>query len=87
MADKQGILSCRRYLSKVRNICEDYLESHSPEGDGVCEGTRRLSKGRRACIWCPPAEICYSPVPLFELVQRLDVGGDELLCVLTQHDY
>jgi hypothetical protein len=25
--------------------------------------------------------------PLFELVQRSDVGGDELLCVLIQHDY
>ena len=23
----------------------------------------------------------------FDLVQRSDVGGDELLCVLTQHDY
>jgi hypothetical protein len=22
-----------------------------------------LPKGRRACIWCPPAEICCSPVP------------------------
>jgi hypothetical protein len=71
----------------VGNICEDYLESHPPEGDGVCEGTRRLLKGRRACIWCPPAEICCSPVPFFELVQRSDVGDDELLCVLTQHDY
>jgi hypothetical protein len=45
------------------------------------------AQGRRACIWCPPAEIYCSPVPLFELIQRSDVGGDELLCVLTQHDY
>jgi hypothetical protein len=29
----------------------------------------------------------FFAVPLFELVQRSDVGGDELLCVLTQHDY
>jgi hypothetical protein len=29
----------------------------------------------------------YSPVRRYELVQRSDVGGDELLCVLTQHDY
>jgi hypothetical protein len=39
-----------------------------------------LPKGRRACIWCPLAEICYSPVPRYELVQRSSVGGDELLC-------
>jgi hypothetical protein len=42
--------------------------------------------GRWKCIWCPPAEICYSPVPRYELVQRSVMGGDELLCVLTQHD-
>jgi MoaA/NifB/PqqE/SkfB family radical SAM enzyme len=46
-----------------------------------------LPKGRRACIWCPPVEICCSPVPRYELVQRSDMGGDEPLCVLTQHDY
>jgi hypothetical protein len=56
-------------------------EAPSSEGGGVCQGTRRLPKGRRSCIWCPPAEICCSPVPRYKFVQRSDVGDDELLCV------
>jgi hypothetical protein len=70
----------------VNNICKDYLKPHPPERGGVCQGTRRLSKEHRACIWYPPAEICCSPIPRYELVQRSHVGGDELLYVLTQHD-
>jgi hypothetical protein len=46
----------------------------------ICLGGHGLGRGGGV-------EICCSPVARYELVKRSYVGGDELLCVLTQYDY
>jgi hypothetical protein len=62
-----------KWATFVKTISSPIL----PKEVKFVKAQERLSKGRRACIWCPPAKICCNPVPLFELVQKSDVGGDE----------
>jgi hypothetical protein len=44
-------------------------------------------EGCRAGIWWALGAFCRCQVPNSYLVRASDVGGDELLCDLTQHDY
>jgi hypothetical protein len=53
----------------------------------VCQGARSCQEGRRASIWYPLTEICSCSVPSYDLVAESDVGGDELLCDIAQHDH
>ena len=71
----------------MANICEDYLKPNAPQAFSLCQGTGSLQEERGAGIWCAPVEVCSCPVPCYDLVERSDVGSDELLCDLAQHDH
>ena len=71
----------------MTNICEDYLKPDTPQACSVCQGTGSLQKGCGAGIWCAPTEVRSCPVTCYDLVEILDVGSDELLCDLAQHDH
>jgi hypothetical protein len=53
----------------------------------VFQVSRGSSEGCRAGIWCASGAFCRCQVPSSYLVGISDVGGDELLCDHTQHDY
>src|SRR3954463_13691909 len=85
---QQGILPSRWHLSKMASICEDYLKPCARrEVRPLCQVPGVLKEGCRAGIWGAPISICRCPVPRLNLVERSNVGSDELLCHLAQHDH
>src|ERR1041385_8734804 len=85
---QQGILFGRRHLSKMAGICEDYLKPCvGGEARPFCQVPGGLQEGCRASIWGTTVSICRCPVARSDLVERSNVGGDELLCHLEQHDH
>jgi hypothetical protein len=80
------LLSCRRHLSVLGEICEDHSNSKIKERNWICKDTRSMPNGHRESIRCLASSVCHCSWPSLFLGQKIPQQHYDMLCYLHKDE-